>query len=117
MHARSIMYIFLDNIICHADIPAQVLGKVNNVIKVAKEGETTLFKASQLLEFTSEAFRYAREASQNKSDLQRVSVESLKKYDETFTKMIESRINARMDEAGDQQEECFEFLGECSLSS
>lgn len=97
------------------DVPAQLLGKVNNVIKVAKEGKTTLFKASELLEFTSEAFLYARKASRDKTALKKESVDSLKKYDEMFCKFLEFRIKASMEEASEQQEKCFSQLGMYSV--
>ena len=51
---------------------------------LAKEGMTSLFKASQLLEFTFDAYQYARLAAQDQFDLKRQSVQYLKQFEETF---------------------------------
>ena len=93
------------------DLPQNILSKVNHVIKVATEGKTTLFKASSLLEFTSEAFQYARRSMQNKFDLSRKSGEILDSYDQSFHKMMDARLVANMDEAQDSEEICLQYLG------
>ena len=65
-------------------IPDQVLQKVDRATTLAKEGETSLFKASQLLEFTFEAYQYARGAARDDFDLKRASERHLSKFEEDF---------------------------------
>lgn len=91
-------------------VPADVLGKVQLVIQTAHQGQTSLFKASQLLEFTSSAYDYARSASQDTFDLRRESAVALKHYDETVKRLIECRIKADMRRAESEQDQCFAYL-------
>lgn len=92
-------------------MPGQVFQQVQTVIKKANDGKTTLFKASDLLEFTSEAYLYARDASQDKFDLERASRQELDKYDEVFKCMIKNRIDATMEDADTDKDECRALLG------
>ena len=79
--------------------------------RLAKEGQTSLFKASQLLEFTSSSYKYARFASHDAYDLKRESQQLLGQYDQTFRKLVDCRITADMPGAEAQQEDCFRRLG------
>lgn len=80
-------------------IPAQVLQKVDKATQLATDGETSLFKASQLLEFTFEAYQYARGAAQDQFDLKRNSERYLTKFEEDFKNMISSRMDAELERA------------------
>ena len=52
---------------------------------LATEGATSLFKASQLLEFTFDAYQYARgAAAQSQFDLDRKAELHLTKFEEAF---------------------------------
>ena len=51
---------------------------------MAQEGETSLFKASQLLELTFEAYQYARGAAQDQFDLKRTSEQYLARFEVDF---------------------------------
>ena len=82
------------------------------MIKLAHEGQTSLFKASQLLEVTSDAYQYARYASKDTFGLQRKSHQSLDKFDETFKKLVECRIHTNMPGAEQELSKCFEQLSE-----
>lgn len=82
------------------------------MITVATEGKTTLFKASELLEFTMEPFQYARRAAQDNFDLSRLSADSLRSYDSSFTKMMSARLESDMPLASSCEEDCFRHLGE-----
>lgn len=93
-------------------VPGRVFEIVENVIKTAKEGKTTLFKASELLEITSEEFLYARNASLDDFDLRRRSQEQVSDYSRVFERMIRHRIEALMNEAAADMEECQVTLGE-----
>jgi len=95
----------------HPEVPANVLSKLNRAIQLAKEGQTSLFKASQLLEFTSPSYKYARFASHDTYDLKRESQQLLGQYDRTFCKLVDCRIKADMAGAEAQQEDCFRCLG------
>ena len=94
-------------------MPAQVFQQVQTVMKEANDGKTTLFKASDLLEFTSEAYLYARTASRDTFDLERTSQRELSRYDEVFKRMIQNRIGAKMEDADTDMEECRSLLGTC----
>ena len=94
------------------EVPANVLSKVTHAIQLANEGKTSLFKASQLLEFTSSSYKYARFASHDKSDLKRESKRLLCEYDETFRQLVDCRIRTDMAGAEMQQQQCFRQLGE-----
>ena len=59
---------------------------------MAKQGETSLFKASQLLEFTFEAYQYARWAAQDQYDLKRTSEQHLTKFEEDFKNVCKGKI-------------------------
>ena len=52
-------------------MPKTVLAKMEGVIDMATKGKTTLFKASELLEFTLEPFHYARRSALDSFDLMR----------------------------------------------
>lgn len=80
------------------------------MITVATEGKTTLFKASELLEFTMEPFQYARRSAQDDFDLSRRSVDALRSYDRSFTEMMKFRLGAKMSEAAACEEECLSHL-------
>lgn len=53
-------------------------------MKLAKAGQTSLFKASQLLEFTFDAYQYARLSSQDQFDLKRQCTEHMTEFEEAF---------------------------------
>ena len=82
------------------------------MINVATEGKTTLFKASELLEFTMEPFQYARRSAQDDFDLSRKSADSLRDYDSSFKEMMSARLNADMAVASECEEKCVSHLGE-----
>ena len=86
-------------------------------MELAKVGETTLFKASQLLEYTIDAYSYAREAQRDGFDLERASESALHRYDQTFRKLIEGRIISETDNDAELLETCFQCLGELLLFS
>ena len=92
------------------EIPQKVLSKVELVMSMAHEGETSLFKASELLDGIFEAYQYARAAAGDKYDIQRRSQRLLDKYDESFKQMIRSRINTNIPDAEMYQAQCFEEL-------
>ena len=92
-------------------MPQTVLAKVDHVIDMATKGKTTLFKASELLEFTLESFQYARRASLDTFDLSRTSGEVLVEYDRLFSEMVSARLNAEMDHATECEERCLQQLG------
>ena len=96
----------------HTEVPASVLSKVTHAIQLANAGKTSLFKASQLLEFTSSSYKYARFASHDNFDLKRESKRLLCEYDKTFRQLVDCRIRTDMGGAETQQEECFRQLGE-----
>ncbi len=98
--------------VCVSGVPGQVLSQVNQVIETAKRGETTLYKACALLDFTSEAFQYARQASQDTFDLSRVCQKKLEQSDHVFTEMMEARLNTLIEQAEDCQDKCVHCLGE-----
>ena len=93
-------------------VPGQVSGQVNDVINVATKGQTTLFKASEVLEQTMEAYRYARFAARDDFDLKRQSGQLLRDYDETLKAMIKCRLDSQLDEASQKEDECSRKLGE-----
>ena len=97
--------------LCPLDVPEKVLSKVDHVISVATEGKTTLFKASELLEFTMEPFQYARRSAQDNFDLSRKSSEALRSYDSSFTDMMKARLTADMTCATSCEEDCLQHLG------
>lgn len=82
------------------------------MIQVATDGKTTLFKASELLEFTMEPFQYARRSAQDDFDLSRKSREALESYDSSFKEMMEARLTAEMERAAACEEKCLELLSE-----
>ncbi len=99
------------------EIPQSVLAKVDHVINLAHKGKTSLFKASELLGGTIEAYQYAREAAQDTFDIHRRSQQLLDQHDESFRQMIDCRINANIPEAERHEAQCFEHLSEsCSGS-
>ena len=53
-------------------------------MKLAKAGQTSLFKASQLLEFTFDAYQYARLSSQDQFDLKRQCTKHVADFEEAF---------------------------------
>ena len=87
--------------------------QVDNVVNIATRGQTTLFKASEVLEQTMEAYRYARFAARDDFDLKRKSGQLLRDYDETLKAMIKCRLDSQLDEASHKEEECSKKLGEC----
>ena len=93
-------------------VPGEVSQQVNNVIDFATKGQTTLFKASEVLEQTMEAYRYARFAAKDNFDLKRQSGQLLRDYDETLKAMIKCRLESQLDEASQKEEECSRQLGE-----
>ena len=96
----------------HTAVPGQVSSQVNGVIDVATKGQTTLFKASEVLEQTMEAYRYARFAARDDFDLKRQSGQLLRDYDETLKAMIRCRLDSQLDEASQKEEECSRQLSE-----
>ena len=93
-------------------IPGQVSSQVNSVIYMATKGKTTLFKASEILEQTMEAYRYARFAARDNFDLKHRSGQLLRDYDETLKAMIRCRLDLQLDEASQKEKECLRQLGE-----
>lgn len=86
---------------------------MDSVIDAATRGQTTLFKASEVLEQTMDAYRYARFAAKDDFDLKRRSGQLLRDYDETLKEMIKCRLDSRLDEASNKEEECSKKLSEC----
>lgn len=86
--------------------------KVDDVIRIATEGKTTLFKASELLEFTLESFQYARRSALDQFDLSRRSGKALSDFDSSFKKMMSARLDTNMDLALECEEQCLHQLGE-----
>ena len=84
------------------------------MISMATQGKTTLYKASEVLEQTMDAYRYARFASLDGFDLKRMSSKLLSEYDETLKAMIRCRLEAQLDEASSKEDECTRKLGEAS---
>ena len=62
---------------------------------LATEGATSLFKASQLLEFTFDAYQYARGAAQSQFNLERKAELHLAKFEEAF-RNVRLRVHARV---------------------
>ena len=96
----------------HVDVPKQVSSQVDHVITVATQGQTTLFKASEVLEQTMDAYRYARSAAQDDFELKRKSGALLNEYDETLKAMIKCRLESQLDEASNKEDHCSRILGE-----
>ena len=65
-------------------VPSKVLQRVDQATALAKEGMTSLFKASQLLEFTFDAYQYARGAAQDQYDLARKNEQHLAEFEKPF---------------------------------
>ena len=99
------------------DIPGHVSSQVDDVIKVATQGQTTLFKASEVLEQTMDAYRYARFAARDGFDLKRKSEQLLRDYDETLKAMIKCRLDSQLDVASSKEEECSRKLSEWMLQT
>jgi hypothetical protein len=87
-------------------IPTEVLQRVDRAIALATEGLTSLFKASQLLEFTFDAYQYARGAARDQFDLRRASEVHLSRFEETFKNMIGHRVNADLTQAELEMVKC-----------
>ena len=104
------MYMY--NMHVHADVPEQISSQVDHVISVATLGQTTLFKASEVLEQSMDAYHYARFAAQDDFELQRKSGKLLTDYDLTLKAMIRCRLESQLDEALSKEEECSRKLGE-----
>ena len=81
------------------------------MIHVATEGKTTLFKASELLEFSMNAFQYGRQLAKSRIDLALASWRALEKFDKTFHQMVCARLSADMSLAAQCEEDCVEQLG------
>ena len=92
-------------------VPGQVLTQVDHVITVATRGQTTLFKASEVLEQSMQAYRYARFASRDDFNLKRKTGQLLNEYDNTLKAMIKCRLDSQLDEASNKEEECTRTLG------
>ena len=99
----------------HIAVPGQISSQVNGVIDMATKGQTTLFKASEVLEQTMEAYRYARFAARDDFNLKRQSGQLLRDYDKTLKAMIRCRLDSQLDEALQKEEECSRQLGECCM--
>lgn len=93
----------------------RVREKVETVIRVAKEGKTTLFKATDVLELTADAYQYARRASLDDFKLEKESVYVLRKYDSVFKRMIQNRIDANVDDLDYDKKECRDQLGKLAV--
>lgn len=78
---------------------------------MATRGQTTLFKASEVLEMTMGAYHYARFAAQDGFDLKRQTSRLLSEFDETLKAMTECRLESRLDEASNKEEQCTRKLG------
>ena len=96
----------------YVGVPGRLLSKVNGVIEEAGRGKTTLYKASAMLEFTSDAFLYARRSARDRFDLSRTYGKKLEECDAEFTKMMSARVYAKMEEAQQCQNKCIECVGE-----
>ena len=88
---------------------------VETVIRVAKEGKTTLFKASDVLELTADAYQYARRAYIDDFELERESGAVLRNYDDAFKRMIQNRIETKVDDAEEDLRDCRDLLSESLL--
>ena len=97
------------------DVPQRALGIVETVIKEANTGQTTLFKASDLLEVTADAFKYARGACLDNFKLERKSASKLREYDEMFKQVIEHRIGKKMSDSQKAMKRCRDLLGMYSI--
>ena len=93
-------------------VPGLVSSQVDNVITLATKGQTTLFKACEMLEQTMEAYRYARFAAQYDFNLKHRSRQLLRDYHETLKAMIRCQLESQLDEASKKEEECSRMLGE-----
>ncbi len=98
-----------------AVVPEKVLETVETVIRVAKEGKTTLFKASDVLELTTDAYQYARRACIDDFELERESGAVLRNYDDVFKRMIQNRIETKVDDAEEDLRDCRDLLSGYSL--
>ena len=98
-------------LLSYKDVPQRALGIVETVIKEANTGQTTLFKASDLLEVTADAFKYARGACCDNFRLERKSTSKLREYDEMFKQVIEHRIGKKMSDSQKAMKRCRELLG------
>ena len=83
------------------------------MIKLATQGQVNLFKASEVLEQTMEAYRYARFAALDDFNLKYGSRQLMRDYDETLKAMIRCQLESQLIEASKKEEECSRKLGEC----
>ncbi len=70
-----------------------------------------MFKASDVLELTADAYQYARRATLDDFQLERESVDALRKYDNVFKRIIQNRIDTKVDDEADDKRECRDQLG------
>lgn len=90
----------------------QLLSKVERVIQDATQGKTTPYKASALLEFTSDIFLYARRLALDRFSLSHGYNKALNRFDEVFGKMMSARLASNMDDAQSYADECEHCVGE-----
>ena len=112
---RNFFLFYIDYLWWYVDVPGRILSQVDHVIHIATEGKTTLFKASELLEFTLNSFLYARQLALDKFDLFRRAGQALDESDQDFQRMISARMVGdpeHMDLAQQCEEECLSHLGE-----
>lgn len=92
-------------------MPGKLLSKVDHVIQVATDGMTTLFKASELLEFTFESFLYARRVTKDSFKLTGESSDILDQFDQLFSQMMKARLETNMELAEDKENQALDCLG------
>lgn len=91
-------------------VPSEVLQRVDKATTLAQEGTTSLFKASQLLEFTFDAYQYARGAAKNDFDLKRECEQHLTEFEQTFKNGISYRLKADLDQSEVEFDKCRAIL-------
>ena len=95
-----------------ADVPEQLLSMVEHTIQKATEGKTTLYKASALLEFTSNIFLYTHRSTQDRFNISHQHMKLLDQFDDMFGKMMSARLNTNMEQAQNYSDKCVRCVGE-----
>ena len=84
---------------------------LDQIIAMAKEGHTGVFKASQILEFIFDAFHYGEFASRDTFDLRRRCLGMLREHDDTLKRVVVERFEAKMESAEKLMDDCYHKLG------